>query len=64
MADYYLQVIQLLRAAGYKKVPGGKGSHQKWYNSERDLLLIVPQNLKKRHTANGIMKDAGLKKKF
>ncbi|MEO0667601.1 MAG: type II toxin-antitoxin system HicA family toxin [Pseudomonadota bacterium] len=64
MADFYRQVCQLLRNAGYVQIPGGKGSHQKWYNAERDSLLIVPYNLKKRHTANGIIKDAGLKKKF
>ena len=64
MADYYRQVCQLLRAAGYVQIPGGKGSHQKWYNAEKDDLQIVPFNLKKKHTANSIMKDAGLNKTF
>jgi len=64
VADYYRQVCQLLRAAGYVQIPGGKGSHQKWYNAEKDDLQIGPFNLKKKHTANGIMKDAGLNKKF
>lgn len=54
----------MLRNAGYVQISGDKGSHQKWYNPDKDRLLIVPYNLKKKHTANGIMKDAGLKKKF
>jgi predicted RNA binding protein YcfA (HicA-like mRNA interferase family) len=47
VADYYCQVCQLLRVAGYVQIPGGKGSHQKWFNAARDDLQIVPHNLKK-----------------
>jgi len=64
MADFYRQVCQQLRMAGYEKVAGGKGSHEKWHNPQLDRTFIVPHNLKKRHTANVIMKSADLTKNF
>jgi predicted RNA binding protein YcfA (HicA-like mRNA interferase family) len=44
-------------------VPGGKGSHEKWRQEETGRTLIVPHT-KSRHTANEILKDAGLPKAF
>ncbi len=35
-----------------------KGSHEKWVNAD-GRTLIVPRHLRSRHTANGILKDAG-----
>lgn len=64
MPDFWRDVCALLRAAGYRQIPGGKGGHQKWYHPEKDRLLIVPYNLKSRHTANAILKSAGLDKKL
>ena len=63
MADYYRQFTRLLASAGFKKVPGGKGSHEKWESDVLCRRVIVPRNLKKRHTANGILKSAGLSKR-
>ena len=42
----------------YTRVRDGKGSHEKW-RSESGRALLVPRNLKSRHTANAILKDAG-----
>ena len=64
MATYYRKLCQQLKAAGFVQVVGGKGSHEKWHNAEKDITLIVPHNLKKKHTANGILKSAGLKPIF
>ena len=64
MADFYRTLVEQLRMAGFKPEKGGKGSHEKWRNSETGKLLIVPRNLKKRHTANAILKSAGLNKIF
>jgi len=44
-------------------VPGGKGSHEKWRHDRTGRILIVPHP-KSRHTANEILKDAGLPKAF
>lgn len=64
MADFYRVLIEQLRMAHFELEKGGKGSHEKWRNAETGKLVIVPRNLKKRHTANGILKSAGLKKIF
>ena len=57
---FYKDVESLLRAAGYEREKGGKGSHEKW-SCEDKPTLIVPRGLKSRHTANAILKDAGVK---
>lgn len=65
MADgFYKAVRQALTEAGYGYIGNAKGSHEKWQSRETGKILLVPRNLKSRHTANGIMKDAGLGKLF
>lgn len=59
---YYKDVIKALKAAGYEQSPGGKGSHEKWRGPKGTML--VPRPLKSRHTANAIMKDAGIDRHF
>ncbi|WP_193336501.1 type II toxin-antitoxin system HicA family toxin [Devosia beringensis] len=60
---YYRAVVSELRQLGYNKLVNAKGSHEKWINlSVR--TLIVPRNLKSRHTANAILRDAGSSLKF
>ena len=56
--DFYAELVRLLR-----RVPGGKGSHEKWRHDETGRTLIIPHT-KSRHTANEILKDAGLPKAF
>jgi predicted RNA binding protein YcfA (HicA-like mRNA interferase family) len=62
MNGYYQQVAKLLTAAGFAYVRPGKGSHEIW--SRGRLTLIVPFNCYSRHTANAIMRDAGIRHKF
>ena len=57
--DFYTAVLRELRAAGYVVKKGGKGSHEKWVQTETGRTMIVPFNLKSRHTANAILKDIG-----
>jgi predicted RNA binding protein YcfA (HicA-like mRNA interferase family) len=59
---YYELITKALREQGFSRIPGGKGSHEKWQKG--DVILIVPFSCKSRHTANGIMKDAGISKRF
>lgn len=61
---FYKDVVKALRAAGYEYKENAKGGHEKWVHAETGRKQIVPRNLKSRHTANGILKDAGLPKKF
>lgn len=60
--DFYPDLVRLLLQAGCVRVPGGKGSHEKWKRPD-GLILIVPRS-KSRHTANNVLKEAGLPKAF
>jgi predicted RNA binding protein YcfA (HicA-like mRNA interferase family) len=51
-----------LRAAGWRRMDGGKGSHEKW-TGPSGRTIIVPRS-KSRHTANEVLKQAGLPKAF
>jgi predicted RNA binding protein YcfA (HicA-like mRNA interferase family) len=64
VGDLYRDVTALLRTNGYQLVSGGKGSHEKWHNEIVGVKLIVPRNLKSKHTANGILKSARIAKKL
>jgi hypothetical protein len=41
-----------------------KGDHELWYSPHTDRKFPVDQKIKSRHTANGILKQAGLPKAF
>ena len=56
---FYKIVIDELIRLGFERVKGGKGSHEKWRSVLTREVLIVPRNLKSRHTANGVLKDSG-----
>ena len=57
--EFYKSVTNELMRLGFQRVKGGKGSHEKWRSVFTHEMLIVPRNLKSRHTANGILRDAG-----
>jgi predicted RNA binding protein YcfA (HicA-like mRNA interferase family) len=62
--NLYPELIRLLRADGCEFVRAGKGSHELWRSPRTNKLLVVPRDTVKRHTANAILKDAGLPKTF
>ncbi len=53
-----------LTAAGCWLVRHGKGDHDVWESPRSGKRFTVPVNIDSRHTANKIMKDAGLPKTF
>jgi predicted RNA binding protein YcfA (HicA-like mRNA interferase family) len=59
---YYKLVIEQLKMLGFAFHRQGKGSHEIWCKGR--LCVTVPHNCKSRMTANSIMKDAGIDKKF
>ena len=61
---FYKSVTDELVRLGFERIRGGKGSHEKWRSVFTREGLIVPRNLKSRHTANGILKDAGSDKRL
>ena len=64
MADFYRELTIILRANGFHLLRAGKGSHEIWFNPVRNKSVTVPRSTKSRHTANEVLKQAGLEKKF
>jgi predicted RNA binding protein YcfA (HicA-like mRNA interferase family) len=64
VADYYRDLIRLLRDAGYEFKRQGRGDHEVWWNRQTGVRVTVDKKLKSKHTANGILKEAGLDKAF
>jgi len=60
---YYRELTQMLAAAGFSQVAGGKGSHERWRNNLTGRTTTVPSK-PLRHMANEILKQAGLPKAF
>ena len=63
-SNLYPELIRLLRKAGCQLVREGKGSHEVWVSPITKRKFVVPRNTTQVHTANGILKDAGLPKAF
>jgi predicted RNA binding protein YcfA (HicA-like mRNA interferase family) len=61
MNSYYSIVKAELERLGFSFSRSAKGSHQLWCKSTK--CITVPFNLESRHTANGILKQAGSSKK-
>ena len=64
MADFYRELVSILRANGFEFLRAGKGSHEIWFNPVTNQHVTVPRTTKSRHTANDVLKQAGLQKKF
>ena len=54
----------MLRAAGCVLVRQGKGSHEIWQSQITKPNFAVPVGIPSRHTANAILRQAGLPKAF
>ena len=64
MKGFGKAVREKLKEAGWAFKRHGKGDHDVWHNPATGRQVIVPVNLMSRHTANDILKDAGLPKAF
>jgi len=62
--DYGRAVRQALSEHGCTLLRHGRGSHEVWVSPLAAKPFTVPVTIKSRHTANKIMKDAGLPKLF
>lgn len=64
MAGYENQVRDYLRQNGCHFVRQGKGDHEIWFSPLTSRHVTVDSKIKSRHTANEILKQAGIGKKF
>ncbi|MCO5080064.1 MAG: type II toxin-antitoxin system HicA family toxin [Rhizobiaceae bacterium] len=53
-----------MHAAGCALVRQGKGSHEIWRSPITERNFAVPIGIPSRHTANAILRQAGLPKAF
>jgi len=58
------QVKRILLDHGCSFERQGKGDHEIWYSPITNRRLVVDQDIKSRHTANAVLKQAGLSKQF
>jgi predicted RNA binding protein YcfA (HicA-like mRNA interferase family) len=64
MAEFYRELAAILRSHGCELVRKGKGSHEVWHSPVNNHHFTVPRKTKSRHTANEVLKQAGLPKAF
>lgn len=58
------ELIRLLREAGCHFERPGKGDHDIWFSSVTNMRFPVDSKIKSRHTANAVLRQAGLPKHF
>jgi len=63
-ATFDRDLRRLLVRAGCTFVRAGKGSHQIWDSPITKRRFPVPVGIVSRHTANGVLEQAGLPKAF
>jgi len=62
--SYTPDVIKILKENGCYKLRAGKGDHEIWCSPLTNKPFTVDGAIPSRHTANAVMKQAGLKKAF
>ena len=64
MSGFTPDLKRILVAAGCRFDRSGKGDHEIWYSPITERKFVVDSNIKSRHTANAVLKQAGLPKQF
>jgi len=64
MPSFTPKLKQLLRDAKCFFERQGKGDHEIWFSPITGIRFVVDNSIKSRHTANAVLKQAGLPKKF
>jgi HicA toxin of bacterial toxin-antitoxin, len=62
--DYARDLKKILKGAGCIFVRFGKGDHEVWFSPITQRPFVVDGTIYSRHTANGILRQAGLPKQF
>jgi hypothetical protein len=63
-ADYTRELKKILNDSGCCFERQGRGDHEIWYSPITDRRFTVDNKIKSRHTANAVLKQAGLPKTF
>ena len=63
-SNFAPELKRLLALAGCRHVRPGKGDHEIWFSPNTGINFPVDHEIKSRHTANAVLKQAGLPKHF
>ncbi|HSG40601.1 MAG TPA: type II toxin-antitoxin system HicA family toxin [Thermoanaerobaculia bacterium] len=58
------QLKKILSANGCRFERQGKGDHEIWFSPSTQCHFVVDGTIKSRHTANAVLKQAGIPKQF
>lgn len=64
VSSYGRDLKRILRAHGCCFVRNGKGDHEIWFSPITELTFTVDAGVRKRFTADAILKQAGIKVKI
>jgi hypothetical protein len=64
MATYTPKLKEILRTHGCRYDRPGRGDHEIWYSPITDRRFPVDHKILSRHTANAVLKQAGIPKQF
>ena len=64
MKGYAKAVRRILREAECTLLRQGRGDHEIWTSPHASKPFTAPMTIASRHTANKVLKDAGLQKAF
>ena len=64
MADFEIKVREYLNDNNCYFVRHGKGDHDIWFSPITNRNITVDSKIKSRHTANAILKQAGINIRF
>jgi len=64
MASYTPSVKEILRGHGCHFERQGNGDHEIWYSPITRRRFPVDGRILSRHTANAVLKQAGIRKQF
>jgi predicted RNA binding protein YcfA (HicA-like mRNA interferase family) len=63
-SGFYAALRTILLEHGCTLLRQGKGSHQVWYSPITKVPVTISVTVNSRHTANDILKQAGIGKRF
>jgi hypothetical protein len=58
------ELKKVLRAHGCHLERPGRGDHEIWFSPLTQRRFVVDGEIKSRHTANAVLKQAGISKQF
>jgi hypothetical protein len=64
LKGFYQAIIDKLKEHDCYFKRNGKGDHEIWYSPITDRSFTVDKSCLSRHTANGVMKEAGIDHHF